>query len=1109
MELRQDDVVAELYRPEPAAASGGFAYLLPRGTGKAPERLTFADSWSSWPGAYLLLAEPVAAGRGEAFASAAWAFLEDRRLVGTRFAWLDVPAVGLASGTAIQIEGSGAGAELAFAATLPLGSIAVEAAAGTGVTQDLAATAFEFATTLPGGLALSAQWGATPVGPIATKLTLSLSGSFAGCLRFAIELGPPALDAVDAGLRFFYAIPPEPKEPQAPAADFFLGSLRVPLFGSKVKLDATLDPLAPLDESRTFLAFDPAEPGPIESHLRTTLGAQVGLKPLSGSGLPSGFAALVLAPNPLTGGAPSPRDPLYLVPRGDFELQPAGKNLMCGLSGVEYVRLAGPHEAANVLSFFPGARSFAAGFHPCQPAGYTNLTPAVDPTTSFARVSAGEATLTYFAQPDQSVLYNHGELEPSDFTALSAVAVTAAGIAPPVNAEHAFPLLPYAGLEEDLAPFAQLESQIVSPMRRAAIATAGTPPPAAVPRETGVAVTAGKLSTTPQGLLAAYVPDAPKWEEVVLGKMEDRAETELKLIDVEGELLEAFQSNKLFLVATLPSSMSALSQFSRILVGGEGSEAWTFELGHEEWRQEEGKRTILILKFHDQAIAELAGNTGSWASPENFNAVPAKAREELVAAIAGADREDADFAAFLAAVEDPAWNGVLALNVEAPLEKLPAQIAGLAAGIDQSAFYAHHVGIALSKIDTSKAELAISSSSIFGLVDYRAPAPLPAQTGEFAFQVERLKVLFLNSAVAGFSSVVELELNRLFGEPVQLLGPNGPQADNIVRLYGVYQKHVVAGRVEGSYTFQTGSGQVSEFEVQSQVLNAVTLAKGQFVTLTDSEAETVSQFLFWGQLDFHELELDAFSFGREKPGDRATGLAFGNLILGMSFDPKTRVAGFEFDAGRLSLDVAASATPRQHSLLRHFPLTVASFSQGKTGTTPDGLGYMGVQSTLTQTAISYPWFSLNFDLDLGSPGALAAEVGFIASLCVAWSPHVAPEYSVFVGLRLPGSSGAKRQISVEGLFDIEFRTLAIESPKPDTFALLLYGIGFKFLSFTFPPSGQVNFVLFGDPRPSAGGDTTMGWYAAYAKPDSKPSPPAPGTLRAPPAPLLLDPGERN
>jgi hypothetical protein len=208
----------------------------------------------------------------------------------------------------------------------------------------------------------------------------------------------------------------------------------------------------------------------------------------------------------------------------------------------------------------------------------------------------------------------------------------------------------------------------------------------------------------------------------------------------------------------------------------------------------------------------------------------------------------------------------------------------------------------------------------------------------------------------------------------------------------------------------------------------------------------------------------------------------------MSYDPEAlpAVPTFDFDASALAIDMAGS-TPREGSLFQHFPLTVAGVTQAKQGVSPPDLGFMGVQTPLTQSALVYPWFSLDYDLNLGTPGALAAKAGFVATLTAAWSPGKGSDYAVFVGLKLPGSSGAKRAISIESIFDITFKTLEIVVPAAETFILVLYGIGFKFLSFTFPPQGQVNFALFGDPTAEGKGDTSLGWYAAYAKPEAKKS----------------------
>ncbi|HEV2445564.1 MAG TPA: hypothetical protein VGS58_06565, partial [Candidatus Sulfopaludibacter sp.] len=272
------------------------------------------------------------------------------------------------------------------------------------------------------------------------------------------------------------------------------------------------------------------------------------------------------------------------------------------------------------------------------------------------------------------------------------------------------------------------------------------------------------------------------------------------------------------------------------------------------------------------------------------------------------------------------------------------------------------------------------------------------------------------------------------------------------------------------------------FDMTSQVLNAVEIVQGQFITLTAQSTQTdvQSQFVFWGLMDFQSLKgFDAFSFGRESGSSTPAGLNFAKLAVQMSYNPQNQSPpAFVFDASQISFDMAAS-TARAASFYSHFPISLASFTQAPAGVTPAGQGFMSVQTPLNQSLLSFPWFSLNFNLNLGTTGALAAQAGFVATVTIGWGPNQR-DYMVFTGLKLPGSNGPKRAITIEGIFDIGFKTLEIVSiPSTSTYILVLYGINFEFLSFQFPPNGQVNFVLFGNPGQSKG--TNLGWYAAYAK----------------------------
>lgn len=1106
MQLQRSETVPELYVAVDAgeAPTGRLLYLLPPGTPSPPPTLGFADAWAR-AGAFLFLAQALDPSSMAAFAAQAWDFLADRRLEHTRVAWLLPPdGSGLLRGTTIPVVDGGTGPVVAFDATIAWRNVALELAPGTPVSVDEAACELAF-----GGGRVTAEWGRVVAGTVAPPVRLGFAGALQGCLRLRLDLALDDLDALDVGQRWFYGEPPDPSVPLAPAPAFLLSSLRFPLLAEGLTLHPCLDPLAPLDPTRSFLAFNAADAGlppggaaaTVASYLRSTLDDAISLTPMAGGTGPTRFAALVFAVDQQASAA-SGRDPLYLTPSGDFTLssdRTEGLELMGGLSGVEYFTLGG----GAVLSYVPGGDAYAPGFLPGRPAGVTQLQPTDVPTTSYAAIGAAGAAVQYYAQPDQSVLYNYGDRPVAGVTTitpLAAVPVHAATLAWPPGPNASFPLLAFAGLRDDLDASRQLEAQVVSPARRNDLAAA---PPQATPAALAAdgAPAPSALSTTPQGLLASYVPggDPTRWESIVLGQMElhpPDASGQLALTGVDGDLLSAFQSNQMCLVVSDPAAIQPYltPENARITIGQDPAELWQFDLDPARWAE---YRTVLIVKFFDRSIEELAREPLTWRDAAAFNADPSATAEQIAATIADAKAAlaagDDDYAAFVAAVGDRSWNGILALSVRSPLDDLPSELEGLAVGIDPARFTAHHVAIEASKVTVPAAgsgtAIGISSSSIFGLIHYQALSSLPPFAADWAFQVQTLEVLFARSAVAAFSSTVDLQVNVLFGEPATLDPADG--VDNTLELYGVYQKHVVNGKVVESYAFQTQSGRDAVFAMTSQVLNAVVIQKAQFVTVTSETTATsvVSQFLFWGLLDFRALAsgdgtvpFDVLSFGRAQPDGPPAGLAFANLILAMSFDPSVtpEVAAFAFDASALALDPSAS-TAREGSLFEHFPLTVAGVVQGTEGPSPDELGFMGVQTPLTQSAVACPWYSLDFDLDLGSPGGLAAQTGFVGTLTAAWAPGTGSDYRVFTGLKLPGSSGSKRAVQIQSVLDIGFKSIEIVVPEPGTFILVLYGIAFEFLSLTFPPSGQVNFALFGDPSSDGKGAASLGWYAAYAK----------------------------
>ncbi|MEM7498872.1 MAG: hypothetical protein AAF371_12875 [Pseudomonadota bacterium] len=514
-------------------------------------------------------------------------------------------------------------------------------------------------------------------------------------------------------------------------------------------------------------------------------------------------------------------------------------------------------------------------------------------------------------------------------------------------------------------------------------------------------------------------------------------------------------------------------------------QGWTFDLSPYQWP---AFGSVLIVKFIDKSLRALAADTGAWASADVFNASVEGTQQRLQGIFESATgRQDPDLAAFYAIVDDPNWNGVLALDVRTPLSGLPEALRSLAAGIDPSEFSAHHVGVTMTPFDrTGVGDLLAKPSSLFGLIDYQSPdTPLDAGDG-YQFRVLRLKVLFANSIIRDFASRVVLVVNQLFGDGVTLAAGEAKAGEpNAVLFNGVYQKQ--ASDAQGTYSFTTDK--TVDFSVSGAVLERVSIPAARFYTVEDAASaddEVEAIFTFEGTLGFRrQPAFDLFSFGSEVDatgGALNDGLNFTDLAVRMRFPaavPAYRT--FAFDAGGIVLDAAASAV-RAGSLYAHFPLKVTALRVGGAAARPDKTGYLPVATPLSSGGIGDDWYALAFDLNLGTPGALAAQAGFNAELIAAWSPDP-KSAKLFVGLALPGAKGGESALTIQGVLKLAFGDIRFVAAGK-SYMLQLRNIALKFLALSLPTTGQTNILLFGDPD---GKDReTLGWYAAYQKPDTRP-----------------------
>ena len=973
-----------------------------------------------------------------------------------------------------------------------------------------------------------------------TGVNMPLLGPQRYVLRSLALVGDFSSDTIqglDVGLRYFYA------QQGKVVSQFY------PIFesssGRLIEFHLNWDPLAPLNSDRSWMKFTgnayqvtitaegqgtitvATNGNVLPSWLRTIYGKPLWLRPILAG---EHAARLVLQRMP---GEKSGEVAFYMVPEGDYELLAEetahdtnaleSLNLLCGLAGTESIAFTPGTFAApkTTIRFHPFMPAFSPGYPLTGPSsGFASSAALLDYTwtTAWASVapSAGftNTKTVYYAQPEQAALYNAKPAAPPNVLELFESPVAEFDHS---NLDESFPLAIYAGVTIDpVAGFSaedvrNFELQILNPSRKENILQFGsTPaPPVPPPPVTG---------TTPQGLVTQI--EGAEWKSVLLAN--DEVGNRLEFIDVGNDLRAALQSNQLFLVASLAEPLGNFQ--NHITIAG-----WPFDINVGQGGQGGDYRNVLIFKFGRGAIKDLVTNPQAWTSASVFNQDPELMSLFLQNYILSAEtsaEENYRFKSFVNLVSNPAWEGILALQVTVAPSGFPDDLKGLLAGIDLERFAAHHFGIETSFVQAN-GTLQQDQSSLFGLISYvdrdyvtkqniqayystdqlitHVPATVEAldpATEFYDFKVLQLEVVFQNSELLDFTSRIQLTTTRWFSEPATLESgyPPDPIDNQSIDLLGSYEVH----DGQPSYSFYTDPYQTYKFLISSQVLNYVQIVKARFETArtdpqSDGSERIFTRFSFWGYLNFKEQPtFDLFSFGGEvnEEVSEKQGLYFSNLGITMDFtllaNETTENRVFAFDAGRASYDLSQSQV-RLNSLFNRFPLTVTSILQSNGRGSPADLGYLPVRTPKDFKAlrlVKEEWYALNCELNLGSMGALAAKAGFSAALLLAWSPSE-QDVRAEVQIKLPGTGGGKKLLSIQGVLKLsiqyfEFTTSILANTNAVQYQLSFRNAGLSLVGMKLPTTGNINVVLGGDPDRLLD-PGSLSWYAAYYR-DNKTTP---------------------
>ena len=819
--------------------------------------------------------------------------------------------------------------------------------------------------------------------------------------------------------------------------------------------------------------------------------------------------------------------------------------LLCGLSGTETIHI----KSGNIMTFCPENAAYAPKFlaeHSIEGKKTDHVLLKDNYKTSWINIASTTLPKSreifnsnehifinqYFSQPQSSSLYTT-KAGISDYASnfLGLFQSRSADLHETENL-RCYPLVPYAGVkniegstdlnQEDISNF---EYQIINPTRKKIIVDIGQSVQNHLKAAKVIQTQEGSGSilqaTTPQGLIADIFVETDHWKNLLLAENTDKNKSyRLQFSNLTRELQDAFQTNQQFLIVTQNTRLGALQESINEPAGPvfnntTSIEGFKFEINVGQKNRGKDFRNVMIFKFCNATVKELIKNPAIWTNACYFNKTE---NDGLIALskwlqnyIDDAEKQnefDASFNKFVGYINNPEWNGILILKVDVSLTDFPDELRALLAGIDQDRFNAHHLGIEVNFVEETNGRIKIAGkSSLFGLIYYldkayesqiitggRTDLPVSVEPNiDYQFKVLSLKILFDNSEIKDFASKIQLTVNKWFDENVLKVTHEFDTApSNSILLNGSLENH----NGQQSYVFNTV--QENKFWLSGNIYNYIEITKAQFDTSyiqeIDSKATFVkSRFNFFGFINFKVMKnFDALSFGSE-PGneksDSEIGLNFSNLHIDMDFNIYTpRLKTFSFHPEEIRINIEQT-TYRRHSLYAKFPLEYKGIRIGSADNLPSDQGYLPIKiQKLNKIDLSNKWYGIEYELNLGSPGALAASVGLLSKIIISWSPgsrKTDNSYKIFIGIKLPGVSGDSKLLSLQGILklsigDIQF----ISVPEENAFLLKLTKIALKLFILSFPPNGNTILFLFGNPNPDAPRGS-LGWYAAYNKDEKK------------------------
>lgn len=662
------------------------------------------------------------------------------------------------------------------------------------------------------------------------------------------------------------------------------------------------------------------------------------------------------------------------------------------------------------------------------------------------------------------------------------------------NATQAFPFVPLLGVrgggDEEAKILAKkrllFERDVLARARRMKII--GSIGVEALVARAAVEAVDLEVGRTPQGFMASRSGTGGSWTSLQFTRTSKRADdkgvfTELHDVGIEadignrsaGLLAQALSHNRLMLVtrwSKLKELGFKLANFEKLHIGGWGVSLLPVA------KDDDKADPFVVLKFDDRALRNLAEDTNQWTLAQDFCSGDPKAFQiDLLKLLPGAETTEDLLTPLARRVNDPNWNGMLILDARLPLDGIPDQMRAIAGGLPDR-LPVSYSGLDISGIDPRQPEAEPWRSAIFGLVKHVNPTAVwqSDEDSGVAMRVPRLILRVENDAVDRFECTVELKIPKLFDFITE-------EPTKILTLEGRYEARVSNGKRQDTYTF-TSSGQFTKKFSADSVVNQVTLQKIRLITVANAGDRTQGRFLIDGDIKFNQISgFDLLGIDNLDFTDLAIDLDF---LIGSIRNFKL---GFNYPNLRFDLERFNRGDGRRggvgSSFLRSFPLKLRGLRVGDFSLPT--LGYIGLGGLGSVGSVQFAddfKFGLDFDLDLGSLGALAKKLDrFKLQFAIGWKPiwaggnfvanHVAAGFRLDLG---EGAGGI--DLGLQGIMRITAERFNLKK-EGEIIILSADDCHLEVLGKRLPGANQkFSMFLFAN----LGGNSPFeqpGWYASF------------------------------